>query len=324
MANSKSTSDILKGALNHAGELTNGLSDFHQLALKYTNKLYKDILSGASVLDVEIGEPFNFARAREPMTLVLQPAYESGTVSMLQNSINGVFSVPPPISLKDRYLKIDNNPTYYKILTHAPAAAAFTIDTPYIEETVPDASFKALAMIYNLGDGILRLLEPWRVYDVADGSYWIGDSRGKIFVMETKRFREEYPLQYALEGIPDKYTIIYRDDIEFLVEFNRSPGKQVKIDCDYIPFPDDLIDSDESIPVIPREYIDILEFGTAFYLLQDKHDDKADRFFNLARTALHKMLQGERRQVTHGSENKGRLIPRQDQRNTRARFFFTK
>jgi hypothetical protein len=323
LANSKTTKDLIKGALNHSGELTDGLSDFHQLAVKYINKIYKDVLSASSIFDVEIGEPFNFARARQPLSLTLEPAYVDGTVSLTQGSTAGTFSNPPTDSHKDRYLKLaDNRPTYYKIVAHNAGEANFTIDSEYVEETGSALDFKSIKLIYDLGNDILRLLEPFRVYATDSQSDFPRNDRGKVFSMETKRFREEYPLKWMLEGIPERFTIIYRDDTEYLVQFERFPSKQVKCDIDYVPFPEDLIDTDDSIPVIPREYRDVLEFGTAFYLLQDKHDDRADRFFNLAKTALTKMLQGERRQVTHGSENKGRLIARADQENVRARFFW--
>lgn len=321
MANSKTTKDLIKGALNHAGELPDGNSDFHQLALKYINKIYKDVLSASSLFNIDIGEPFNWAVARQPISLILEPAYDVGTVALTNGVDSGVFSSPPAVSHKDRYLLLTNSgaPTYYKIVAHTGGSPNFTLDSVFIEETVAAASFKSIKLIYDLGNGLLRLLEPFRVYST--DSVFMADDHGKIYAMDTKRFRYDSPLKWLVQGIPELYTTIYRDDVEWLIQFDAYPSKQVKIDVDYIPFPDDLIDTEDSIPVIPIEYRDILEFGTAFFILQDKHDDKADRFSQITSTALKKMVEGERRQIAHGTKNRGSLIPRMDLYNRRNRYF---
>ena len=46
MANFLSTKDLVDGALNRAGELSDGTSDFDDEALKYVNSTYYSVVAG--------------------------------------------------------------------------------------------------------------------------------------------------------------------------------------------------------------------------------------------------------------------------------------
>lgn len=325
MAQARSTKDLIKLALQHAGELNDGTSEFHQLALTYINRIYKDLFSGSNPLNTDIGERWVWARERIAKSLILEPEYTTGTVSLTNGSTAGTFSTPPSFSAADRYLKIESRPTYYRILTHVASASAFTIDANYVEVTGGTLAFKAIPIIVNLGSDICRLVEPMRIYDVQSDSFFLGDeaTEGKIYSTDINTFRTDYPLKALKQGIPTRFAIIHESETELLVQFNAHPSKQVKVDFDWITFPTMLTDSDDSIPLVPFKFREVLSFGSAYYILKDKTDDKAETYLGLAQAGLLQMKKAETRQASDTDKNYGKLKPRQEQLDRFVRRFTT-
>lgn len=316
MAQAKSTKDLVKAALQHAGELTDGTSEFHDLALTYINRLYKDILSGSNTIDIDIGERWSWARERTPKSLILEPAYTAGSVSITNGLSTATLSTPPAFSLKDRYLKITerNDPTYYKIIAHTAASPTLTLDSIVVEETGAALAYRAIPLIYNLGTDVLRLVEPMRVYDVLSDTFFMEDEsvEGKIYSMDINTFRKDYPLKSLKDGIPSRFAILHQNETEFLVQFNAYPSKQVKIDFDWIKIPVPLLDADDNLPLVPWQFREVLAFGGAYYLLQDKTDDKANLYLQLAQAQLKAMKKAEVREASMTDKNFGRPLPRQE------------
>lgn len=320
MANAANTQDLLKGALRDVGELTDGNTDKQELALARMNDVYLSVLSGASEFNVDCGEPWTWCRNPTPRSIILRPIYETGTVAINNASTSGTFSSAPSSSLGSfagRYLKVVDRPTVYLITAHVAGATGFTIDQAYLEATVTASAFKAIPTRYDLGSGILRLVEAMRVYSdqVLDSTYSEGDRTGKIYGIGLSVLREKFPIQTILQGTPTNFATSKRSDTEWVVEMSHvvSPDP-VKVDFDYIPFPEGLLDSTESIPVIPREFRKVLRYGTAHYLAADKGATEQSKYFYLmTQNTLKAMVRAENRNTTLSGKNKGVMLPRQEQ-----------
>lgn len=330
MANAYHTADLLKLTLTKSGEKSDGSSRLHALALSYINQVYHSILSGSNEFDVDIGEPWVWARETNPRSLVLEPAYEDGFVSINEDSINGTFSIPPTFSTVGRFLKITNDPTYYQIRTHTAAAAAFTVDQNYVAADVVNGEFKVIRTQYDLGSGIERLVEPFRVYtqstgsqDFGTGTVLVEDSEDKIYGIDVNAFRKRYPKRFLYRGIATRFTTIRRDQDSWIVEFNAYANKKTKVDFDVIAIQDDLIDSTDSIPLIPREMRLVLVYLAAHFVSVDKEEnEKATYFFNIGKAKLKSMVEAEDRDEYLTGKNKGKILPRQEEVPLRRSFGF--
>lgn len=321
MANSQNSRDLIKGALALVGELTDGTSQYQALAETFLNEVYLAVLSGGSEFEIDVGEPWIWARNPVPKSLILQPVYENGTVSLVQGNTLGTFSVPPSSSLgsfENRYIKINDRTSYYLITAHTAGASSFTLERSYIEATGATLAFQAIPVHYNLGSGILRLVEPLRVYGNTRGNAYCATDSGKIFGIGLNKLREEFPIQFIREGVPNRFASQRRNEDEWWIEVNAFPDEPTKVDFDVIEIPTALFDSEESIPIIPREYRNVLKYGTSHFLAVKKEQfEKAQYFFGLTQGKLKAMLKNDNRETTSTGRDKGRLIARQDEVNGR-------
>jgi hypothetical protein len=324
LANSNSTSDLLKGALKKAGEATDGSSRRQDLALREMNRFHKDFLAGANEFDVDVGEPWSWAREENPRTIVLKAPYETGSVSLTNASVNGTFSSAPSSTLGSfagRFLKVEGRADYYRIATHTAGASAFTIDTAYLQETGATLSFQAIPLIYELGEGILRLCEPFRVYQPQSIS---DDNDGQIFGIDINTLRREFPFYRMTPSVPERFATIFRDvanAVSWKVQFSGYPLEETKVDFDCIPVPEDLYDSEESFPKIPIEHRPVLEYATAYALCMDKGDAKADHWRALTQAKLRSMLESSNKEIQQVSKQRGQLVPRADLASRRRNLF---
>jgi len=324
MANLFHTADIVKGSLQRAGEFTDGTSPYHQLAIRYINQVYRSVLSGSSEWGIDLSRPWSWARTTK--SLILEPAITAGSVDVTNGSPSGVFTTPPAVSQVGNYLKLDSRPTFYKIISHTGGAGPFTLDANYVEETDTGLPFKSIRLIYDLGSNVMRLVDPFRAYvddDLNVVTPLQPDEDGKIFGVPLNVLRQEWPLKRIRDGLPNRYAVVSENEDKFEIMFNRFVNKQAKIDADVIEFPIELVDSDSSIPIIPRDFRQVLEYGAAALLLGDKNDDKEQKFLQLTGAALKAMVEDENRQETNINPNKGRMIFRPEQmRRDRVREFF--
>ena len=125
--------------------------------------------------------------------------------------------------------------------------------------------------------------------------------------------KKRRPLTSVIEGNPSKYSIVEEDEDGALVaRFNRYPEKLTRVEIEYIPVPRDLKDNTASIPLIPRKFIDVLEYGAAAYVLLDKEDSKAGTFSGLAGQKLQAMMVQNRNTEQRAGEFFGEVIARPD------------
>jgi hypothetical protein len=312
MANSLSTADLLRGALQKAGELTDGNSDFHDIALRYMNNAYLDLLSGSSIFDPDAGDPYPWALSRSPKTLTLKAFFETGSIAVNQDSTTATLSPAPAAgegSFKDRHLKIDGVDDYYRVSAHTAGSATLTLEHAFVDANVSGSNYRLHKLIYDIGSDVLRLAAPMRVYR---NKTLHDDDDGKIYGINHQALEDNYPLYRLQTGIPTRFSEVYRDDTEYLVQFDKSSSEDAKVDFKYVPVPSHLVDSSTDYPVLPREKRFILEFATAHFLLVDKEDEKASYYFNATSQALKGIIEAKNKEVQHTSKQRGQLVPRAD------------
>lgn len=311
MANNYSTQDLVKRTLVACGERTDGTSNYHNLALNFVNDVYKNILSGANEFAPELGDAWTWAR--QTASLILPGYYGTGSVNMVLNSINATFTSTPTTSLAGYHLKCTNIDTWYQIVTHTAGAAAFTIDAPWV-----DASgafpFVAPKLVVDLGSGILRLVEPFRIYSDRVLEYHENSNdMSRIYALSVLDFWKKFPLRQIINDIPSVFMTLTRSESSWKIQFNKYVTNQIRVDYDYIAIPTELTDSSTSIPLVPFEYRDFLWTGAAFYLSQTQNNDaKAQEFYKLTAAKIQAMHLAEEKYLKLGSVGFAQLTPRLD------------
>ena len=303
------TQDLILDALGKSGEKTDGTSEFQATALSYMDTFYKKLTAGANEFDVDLGDPFVWAKAKYPGVLVLEPFYDTGTVTMVAGSANGVFSAAPAASLAGYYLKVSNRAEYFRIVTHVAASVNFVIDAGYTDDSGTFA-YQANPLDYNLAAAnVVRLYGPMKVYRTQTSD---GDGEGQIVGLDQRSFDKKWPMYRLHAGIPTEFAYIYNADGTITVRMNKIPATQVKVEYNYIPMPVDLADSAASIPIVPLVHRQVLSHATAYAILMDKQDDKSKHFMGLVQADLKALSNANRREFMQVAKQRGRLIPRGD------------
>jgi len=156
LAQFRTTADIIDAALRNAGEVTNGNSSYESEALGFVNRVHFSLISGGTIAlgkdsTVEIDETWSWAKSRSPLLLELQPAYDTGSVTISRGNEAGTFYPAPSVSLQGYHLRISGREETFKIASHAADATAFELDSAY-----PDASVTAVAFVAFKIDYILQ------------------------------------------------------------------------------------------------------------------------------------------------------------------------
>lgn len=310
-----STAQLLDDALRKAGEKTDGTSRFESQALQYMDVFYKTILAGGTKYDVDLTEPWSWAKAKYPGVIRLETPYETGTVALTQGSANATFSSAPAESQEGKYLKLSERPEVFRIATHTAGATAFTLDAEYTDSTTSAISFQAIKLDYELdAASLFRLVGSMRV-DRPQKAEKQDD--GIIELMEFSAFQREYPWDQIISGTPTAVTIVYQTENAITVRFNGYVDKLTRVNYDYIPVPTDLADSDSSVPLIPAEFREVLSHGTAHSILVDKEDTKAEYHLNATKAQLKAMISANRKRISMGTKRRGQFYPRMDQLSRR-------
>lgn len=314
MANLRSASDLKKAILENAGEVNDGSSDYEELAMSFLNDAYKKVCSGGSAYGIEVGEPWAWAKAQNPTVLILKAPYETGTVQLTGGSSAGVFNSAPSAGLGSfagRLLRVKDRPEFFRILTHVAGAGAFVLDSEYTDTTGAALEFKAFKLDYDIGSAthqVLRLVEPFTCYRDQTGA----DTDGKIYGTDPLKLRERFPLKYLRSGVPTMFAKVSEADGIFRVRFNKYVTQDTRVEVELIPSPADLIDSDDSIPIVPLDHRCVLEYLASYRLCLGKEDTKSADFLQLGVAQL-KAMQGAKRKEDHQvSSVRGQLIARPD------------
>lgn len=149
MAQFRTTADILDEILQKAGEPTNGNSPYETLARTYANRMHHKIIGGGNLFNLNVDDPWVWARSRHPIVLELQPPYTTGAVSCTVNDINITFTIAPASSLEGWHLQINGRSTVYKIVQHTAGEAAAVIDSSFVDDSGA-YSYRAFKLDYEI------------------------------------------------------------------------------------------------------------------------------------------------------------------------------
>lgn len=315
MANSYSTQDLIKDVLVNCGERTDGTSPYHSLALKFINDVYKALLSGPTVFDAEIGDVWSWARITRTLTVL--GSYNVGTVAVTAGSAVATFSVAPTISLQGYDINFTNinSLTWYNISQHTAGATTFTLNSVYSEDTAGSAlAFMAAPLVNDLGPGVLRVLEAFRIYKDRVLDYGEkAEDQGHVYGISTQDFWRSWPLRYLVNDIPGKFTTISTSESSWLVRFNKYVTNPLKVDYDIIPIPTELTDQSNNIPLVPYAYRTILSHGAAYFLNVVKtQQTKAENYFKVTAAEIKAMHLAEEKYNKLVAIRYGQLTPRLD------------
>lgn len=166
---------------------------------------------------------------------------------------------------------------------------------------------------YSL-DAIVRLSQPARIFYGYQFTYGDG-SDGRVGMLDPVAFDRMYPMMDMRMGTPDSFCLLREDRTgKIKVRFNKflDTTHNMRVEFDHIPWPKDLFNNSASIPILPRKFIRILEFGAAFYLLTDKEDSRAPAYQQIAQAALTAMMRENRRELQRAGRDFGNVLARLD------------
>lgn len=310
MANYENSRDLKEDVLRHSGELVDGTSEYNDTVMIFMNRAQQALLSGAADLGMDVGQPWPWAKSPYPGILIIDPAIRT----ILSNVVNGsnivTFTAPVTFSLNNYYINFGDDSQVYRISSHLKNTTTARLDSVFIGDTANAYETRVIKYDYTLNTGILRLIGPMSATRNSDV-----DWDGKIEMIDQSTFNRDYSMGVRL-GVPDRFAQIYKDnDMQITVRFNRVPSyddRAVRLEYDYIPVPDDLIDDPSSIPVVPRDHRIALVYYAAYYLLLDKNDSRAAEFRELARASIMALVRAYKVEKSNTNMNYGRMIPRSD------------
>ena len=156
---------------------------------------------------------------------------------------------------------------------------------------------------------ICKLIAPFKLQSDNQGPH-------EVYGLDPIVFQEKHPLERTREGNPAAFTVVEeRDDGYIKVRFNNYVQEKKRIYVNYVPLPLDLYDNQNSHPLVPRKYSQVLEYGAASYLLGEKNDNRAPQYFQIAGQVLESMVRNNRRQSKRVDPNFGGIVARDDLRN---------
>jgi hypothetical protein len=311
MANFETTNDLKTYSLKKAGEPTDGSSDYDSEVEEFLNLMLFNVVAGGSEYNGEVGVPWVWAKNRNPGIITFKPPYETGTVSLTNGSASGTFSTAPTglgSFANTHQLKVDSEAEFYIFSTHTADSTSFTLDGPFVGET-GTYNFRAFKTDYALASDIVRLISPFRVYRQGYRH------PQEVALIERNAFDRDFPKPNAfIQGVPTHATIIHENDGEYIIRFNRWMDEEIRIEYDYIPIPAALTADPDVTPILPREDRIVLAYGAIHMIMEDKNDDRSDRYYNLTQAKLNSMVLANQKQMRQTNLTEGAMIsPRQDQ-----------
>lgn len=133
MSQFRNSSDILLEILATAGEPTNGNSPYQSLAQTYMNRFHQVIVAGGSFMNINVDEPWVWARHRFPMVVELQPAYTAGYINTINANPNISFTTAPSVSVEGWHIQALSTSTMYKIMNHTAGGTTAQLDSNFVD-----------------------------------------------------------------------------------------------------------------------------------------------------------------------------------------------
>ncbi|MGW8182127.1 MAG: phage adaptor protein, partial [bacterium] len=298
MSNYQYSSDLVNDILFKAGEPIDGTSDFDSKALTYLNRAYQALWMGGAEFDPEINEEWFWLKTTGILTL--NAAITTGTIAVTDDSASITFSSAPASSLAGWHIKTNDHADVFKISAHTGGNTAATLDSVYTGTTDAAASYKAFQLEYDLASDVLTMISPMRGYQ---------NSANKIDGISMRQLEDDWPLNMTSQNVPSRFAMV--DDNT--VRFNKYPSQLTRITYEYLAQPADLTDSGTEEPAVPRKYRRVLALMGAYWLLQDKNDDRRTEI-GLEAKALLNAMKIENRKLWAKTGSIGWIFPRQRSR----------
>lgn len=149
MAQFRTSADILDEILLKSGEPTNGNSQFESRAVTYANKVHHAIIGGGNIFNINVDEPWVWARSHAPIVMELLPAYSTGSVACTLDDVNIVFTSAPVDSLEGWHFQINGTGTIYKLVQHSAGSVNAVLDSAFVD-TSNSYKFRAFKLDYEI------------------------------------------------------------------------------------------------------------------------------------------------------------------------------
>lgn len=167
MAQFRTTADVLDEILEESGEPTNGNSQYETVALTYANHVHQAIIAGGNIFNLNVDEPWVWARNRYPLTLELQAAV-TASITATVDSTAITFGSAQTASVQGWHMQANGKSTVYKIMNHTAGSATAQLDSGFI-----DSSGGYTARVFKLD------------YEVTPSYYYIDNTNDRIYFQET-------------------------------------------------------------------------------------------------------------------------------------------
>lgn len=277
------------------------------LTIDQTNNKLDFVESGTTLVTATLtmGSYTPAGLATQVATALNAATTVSNTYTVTYNAVSRLFTVTSNLS------GVGSIFTMRPTATNAQDSGWLTLGFDMLDQSAA-ASYTGTYPLFS----IVRFTQAARIY--YGGSTLMGDATGQVSLLDPVAFDRSFPLLDIRAGAPEQFCVIRdRNDGMLTVRFNRYPMntgnvQSMRIEFEYIPTPIDLQDSAASVPLIPRKFIRILEYGAAFYLLKDKSDAKAQDYLQIAQEALASMIKVNRKELEKAGRNFGDIIARMD------------
>lgn len=298
----QTSAELIAHGLFQAHEKTDGTSDYAAAAIRHLNKAYRAIAMGGNEW-VSNRNPL-WWWLRGEASLILQPVIETGTVSVTNNSTSATLSATQATSLAGRFFKTEAHADVFRISAHTAGTDALTLDTVYTGTTSATASYKAMALEYDLASDVLYVESPMRVYG----------SSHEIAGMSLRDLDVRYPLDLTASGQPENFAQVDEDTVRFSHYGGDSSTELFRVDYDYVRRAADLA-NDSSEPVIPLQYRYVLaDMITVFIAIDKDENDDAEFFGKSAKSTIEAMIADQNARLGKQGEV-GRIYSRPSHRD---------
>ena len=278
--NLRTSADCFSYCYRRAGE-KESTTRFTDQFTAYLNLAHREILSGSSLLYPDLVATFPWAKSLNPKVINTKASI-SGTATIVAGSDSVTLSASPSQNILSWHIKFGTNATTYKVVEHTGVSTSITLDG----EAVASGSlaFTAFKIEYIIGTDVLRLVSPLQGFiDNANG-----DSTMQVFGQEEFAFRRAFPL--ITSGEPTHFAVVSEVDGSVVVRLNKYSSSVRRLECPYIPIPDDLTDSTSEAPLIPLNHRQTMCHLAIYYLFSDKDDTRSAENFQLAQSGYKAML----------------------------------
>ena len=311
MANLTTTDEILDYALYHAGEPTNGTSDYEAQVLIEANRAYRAIWMGGSEFAEDVNEKWWWLRKTDnngyslPGTLTLDPVIDTLTATVTNNNQSVTMSAAPSptvsANVESWFFKVDDHADVFRVTEQS--GATLTLDSVYTGPSGAGKACKLFKLDYDLASDVLRVIAPMRVYREREVA---------VQGMDLEALERRWPLNDLYLGTPTAFAVLTSQRVRFNKFTGTSSTDLTRVDYDYHELPADLTDSSESTPVIPKEYRYILADAALYFLLLNKDDDRDTKVLARVQAGLRAMMKENRASVHRTGDLYGKIQPRQD------------